>query len=267
MFFYLSKILWFVTAPSSVLVVATLVGVVLVWTSRPRWNRVAGTLALAGALALAFVGFVPVGVLLLIPLENRFPQPDLAGVDPTAIIVLGGAVDEETGRARGQVHLVAAAERLTAGVALARQFPRARLVYSGQSGALFGAEASEAEGARRLWISLGVDPSRIAIENRSRNTYENAQFTRDLLRPSPGQRFMLVTSAYHMPRAVGLFRKAGFDLVPYPVDYRTKGTLADLHPMRQASESLNVFDVAVREWIGLVAYRLTGKIDAVLPGP
>jgi uncharacterized SAM-binding protein YcdF (DUF218 family) len=267
MFFYLSKILWLATAPSNVLVVATLVAVLVVWTSGPRIKRMACGAALAGASGLAAAGFLPLGVLLLAPLEDRFPRPDLAGLEPAGIIVLGGAVDEEIGLARGETHLVGGAERLTAAVALSRQFPGVRLVYSGQSGALLGTTASEAEFARRLWLSLGVDADRIVIENRSRNTYENAQFTRDLLQPRAGQRFILVTSAYHMPRSVGLFREAGFDVVPYPVDHRTKATLADLLPMRQASEGLVVFDTAVREWIGLAAYRLTGKIDTLLPGP
>ncbi|MBV9218265.1 MAG: YdcF family protein [Methylobacteriaceae bacterium] len=266
MFFYLSKILWFVAAPSNLLVALTLVAAAAACRSA-RWRRVACASALAGALALALIGILPVGTLLLEPLEVRFPRPDLAGLDPAGIIVLGGAIEETIGAARGDTHLLEGAERLTAAVALARRFPNAKLVYSGQSNALLGPGGSESEDARRLWVSLGIAPERVALENRSRNTYENAQFTRELLRPEPGQRFILVTSAYHMPRAVGLFRKAEFDVVPYPVDYRSAGTLIDLVPMREASQGMRAFDVAVREWIGLVAYHLTGRIDALLPGP
>jgi uncharacterized SAM-binding protein YcdF (DUF218 family) len=132
---------------------------------------------------------------------------------------------------------------------------------------VFERTASEASGAKRLWLELGVPPERIIIEDKSRNTDENARFTFALLHPKPGQHYLLVTSAYHMPRTVGLFRKAGFDVVPYPVDYRTRGNWADLEPGGLASEGLAHVDLAMREWTGLVMYRLTGRIDSFFPGP
>jgi uncharacterized SAM-binding protein YcdF (DUF218 family) len=265
-FFVASKIFWFVAAPTNLLIMVTAVGVLFSF-SRGKPRRWARSLAIVGALALVIAGFSPLGALLLRPLEDRFPQPSLAGLDPSGIIVLGGPVDEEISKARGEVHLIEGAERLTAGVELASRFPKARLVYTGGSGRLLSSGASEAEQARRLWIDLNIPAARILIEDRSRNTYENAVFTRDLLKPVPGETFVLVTSAYHMPRSVGLFRKAGFAVVPVPVDYRTAGTLQDLVPKRLADEGLALVDLSLREWIGLAAYYATGKIDQLLPGP
>jgi uncharacterized SAM-binding protein YcdF (DUF218 family) len=263
MFFYLSKILWFFADPSNFLVFATLVCVA--WLHRSR--RLAWRLALAGALGLAVAGFSPIGVLLLRPLEDRFPQPDLARLDPAGIIVLGGAIEPAVSAARGMVHLSEGAERMTSAVALGRRFPRAPLIYTGGSAAVFERTESEASGARELWLELGVPPQRIIVEDKSRNTDENARFTFALLQPKPGQRYLLVTSAYHMPRAVGLFRKAGFDIVPYPVDYRSRGNWADLRPRDLASDGLGRVDLAAREWTGLVMYRLTGRIDSFFPAP
>ncbi len=144
---------------------------------------------------------------------------------------------------------------------------KARLVYTGGSNALVSVIGGEAEDARRLWVSLGIDPARITIEDQSRNTDENARFVRDLLRPAPGQTWVLVTSAYHMPRSVGLFRAAGFPVVPYPVDYRTTGTWRDALPNLQLSFGWARLDFVTREWIGLVAYRLSGRIGDVFPAP
>ena len=106
------------------------------------------------------------------------------------------------------------------------------------------------------------------MERRSRNTAENAEFSKALVAPKAGERWLLVTSAFHMPRSIGLFRKAGFAVEPYPVDWRVGGRddLFTLPELRRLTGWASV-DVGVREWIGLVAYRLTGKIDEFLPGP
>lgn len=264
MFFILSKVLWMVAAPTNLLLASAAVG-----SLAARAGRGWGTgLAVAAVLALLACGSLPVGKLMLRPLEERFPQPALdAGPAPAGIVVLGGAIDQEVGAARGQVTMGEAGTRLTTGAALARRFPGAVLVYTGGSNALVEAVAGEAEDARRLWIDLGIAPGRIRIEDASRNTAENARLTRDLLHPGPGQRWLLVTSAYHMPRSVGLFRAAGFDVVPVPVDYRSTGTWRDLLPTSDLAAGLMRLDVAAREWLGLLAYRLSGRIAEVLPSP
>ena len=231
-------------------------------------RRRPGVRLLAGAVVtLVLLGFLPVGTLMLRPLEDRFAQAAPEGLRPDGIVVLGGAIDQVIGAARGQVTISDSATRITAGAALARRYPKARLVYTGGSNAIVSAIGGEAEDARRLWVALGIDPGRITIEDQSRNTDENARFVRDVLRPVPGQTWILVTSAYHMPRSVGLFRTAGFPVVPYPVDYRTTGTWRDALPNLQLSAGLARLDFVTREWIGLVAYRLSGRIDDVFPGP
>ena len=142
---------------------------------------------------------------------------------PYGIIILGGAIDDEVSRARGQTIFDEGAARLTEAAILARRYPMAKIVYTGGSASLLGRASTEAEEGRKLLIALGVEPARIEIEPRSRNTDENARFTAALLHPKPDQTWLIDTSAYHMPRAMGLFRKAGFNAIAYPVDYRTEG--------------------------------------------
>ena len=187
--------------------------------------------------------------------------------DPAGIIVLGGAVDEDLTVLRDQVTLTESAGRMTEGMALALRHPSARLVYSGGSAHLREAAQSESDVARRMWLELGVPASRMTFEDRSRNTHENALFTKALVQPRPGEVWLLVTSAYHMPRAVGIFRQIGFPVVPYPVDFRTAPWPGPLHADAAASANLRLVDTAAREWIGLVAYWLTGRTDSLFPAP
>lgn len=264
MFFYLSKILWFFTAPSNLLTFAALLGALLCGT---RLARVGRRIAIISVGLLLFIGIAPIGNLLFFALEQRFPTLPQTGLDPYGVVVLGGAIDEIVGRSRGQVSVDEAAERMTEGAVLARLYPNAKLVFSGGSNVFFDRGVTEASEARRFFEQAGVAPERIILEDKSRNTFENAVFTRDLVKPQPGQRWLLVTSAYHVPRAVSLFRKAGFPVLAYPVDYRSEATLGEMRPMREIAIGLHRFDTASREWIGLVAYWIAGKTDALLPGP
>jgi uncharacterized SAM-binding protein YcdF (DUF218 family) len=257
MFFIASKVLWFLLAPVNLLLVIALLAIA-------AGRRAPAILCIVALLA---IGATPIGARLIEPLENRFPpQPeDMAA--PYGIIILGGAIDDELGRARGRVSIGDGAERLTQAVTLSRRFPEASIVYTGGNNSLRGAETSEAADALKLLTALGVDRQRITIEAKSRNTDENARFTRDLLHPAADQRWLLITSAWHMPRSMGLFRKAGFDVVAYPVDYRTTGGIGDWRFNAGPLRGLSIFDLATHEWTGLFFYWLTGRTDVLFPAP
>lgn len=265
MFFYLSKILWFFVAPSNLVLICLGFAVLAFLVRRMRLGAI---LASAGAIAYGVFGFLPLHVWLLAPLENRFPVPDLKGRQVEGIIVLGGAVDPATTAARGPVQLSDSASRMTAAMALARQFPQAKFVFTGGSASILGSKLTEAGAAKLFFEQLGLPSGRLILEDRSRNTYENAVFTKRLVAPKPGETWLLVTSAFHMPRSVGIFRKAGFTVLAYPADYRTDGRRGEyLKPVRELSWGLRLTDMAVREWIGLAAYYATGRTDALLPAP
>jgi uncharacterized SAM-binding protein YcdF (DUF218 family) len=264
MFFIASKIFWFVAEPVSLAIVVGVLGLLL------GFSRFAGAgrALTAGAIIVLAAGLLtPLGALLLWPLEERFPPPPAGIPAPAGIIVLGGALDMEKSEARGQVFLTADAARMTAAIELARRYPSARLVFTGGAAGLLLEERAEAIGARKLWLSLGVPDEQMTFEKKSRNTWENALFTRDLVKPKPGETWLLVTSAWHMPRSVGIFRRLGIDVIPYPVAYRTFGDERDFLLPISMIDKIIMLDYGVREWAGLLAYWLAGKTDALFPAP
>jgi uncharacterized SAM-binding protein YcdF (DUF218 family) len=264
MFFPLSKILGFFAIPSNLVVSIGILGLLLLPT---RFARAGRALAFASLIVLAILGLSPAGNALIIPLEERFPRWDATRGAPDGIIVLGGAISPDISAARDEVALNEAAERLTVVAELARRCPNARIVFSGGSGALIYDEGAEASFALRLLESFGIPRARITLEDRSRNTVENAVLSKAIAQPKPRERWLLVTSAHHLPRAVGVFRKAGFPVEAYPVDWRTRGADDALRPFASVGDGLRRSDTAVREWVGLAVYWLTGRSSELFPGP
>ncbi|AWN51241.1 YdcF family protein [Methylobacterium sp. 17Sr1-1] len=262
MFFVLSKVLWFLTAPSNLLLLLVLAGAGLAL----RWRRLGLCLVAAAGLALLVGGLSPLGSFAFRPLEERFPAFRDDGAPVAGIVVLGGGIETGLSATRGQMLLNEAGERLVALGDLARRYPQATLVFAGGSGRLTGdGGVSESRILRRHAASLGVAPERITYDEKSRNTHENAVFSAELAKPKPGERWLLVTSAWHMPRAMGCFRRAGYTVTAYPVDYRTAPRRNSIHAT--AGDGLFEVDIAVREWLGLVAYWASGYTEAVFPAP
>lgn len=264
MFFYASKIIGFFAIPSNFVILIGIVGALLL---RTRFVRTAWGLVIGSLLLLAVLGLSPVGNALIVPLEDRFPAWDERHGPPHGIVVLGGALSPDVSHARNTVALNEAAERLTAVAELARRYPDARIIFSGGSAALVFEERPEAEFALRLLESLGIPRGRVVPEDKSRNTVENARLSREIAQPKPGERWLLVTSAYHLPRAVGVFRQAGFPVEAYPVDWRTRGAGDALRPFPTLGDGLRRTDTAMREWIGLLAYWASGRSSELFPGP
>ena len=250
--------------PTNFLLGIGFVGAVLMATRFAAFGR---KLVIAAVLLLVVCGLSPLGKILLYPLESRFPAWDAARGAPDGIIVLGASIEADLSVAHGTPVVRGAPDRIIAAAALAKRYPNARVVFSGGSANLISNDAREADFAGAIFESLGVDKSRLIMERRSRNTQENAEFSKALVAPKDGERWLLVTSAFHMPRSVGLFRKAGFAVEPYPVDWRVGGPDDLMAFSNAAIEGLGRTDLAVREWMGLIAYRVAGKIDELLPGP
>ncbi|MBS0529528.1 MAG: YdcF family protein [Proteobacteria bacterium] len=264
MFFVLSKMLGFIVLPSNAIALVCGLGLCLVVLKRRRTG--AGLLT-AGIVALLIFGYSPLSNVLLLALSERFPAWHFDGHEPDGIIILGGAIQPEISAARNAVEVDGSAERIIGGLELARRFPQARVVYSGGSGNLIENSVPEAPIAGSLLERFGIAPERIVLESNSRTTDENARFIRKLVAPKPGQRWLLVTSAHHMPRSMGAFRKAGFDVEAYPVDWRTRGWSDAAMSFDRLSAGLARADVALHEWTGLVAYWLSGRSDELFPAP
>jgi uncharacterized SAM-binding protein YcdF (DUF218 family) len=264
MFFILSKLLGFFALPSNAMLAAGLIGLLLMRTKRIA--RTGRRLVTASMLLFLACGLLPVAKLLMTPLEERFPPWDEARGAPYGIIVLGGAIDPDS-TLRPYSGLNEAAERITVIAELARRYPAAKILYTGGDGHLMARSDNEAQTAAALFRSFGVPDSRILLEAKSRTTAENATFSAQLVKPKPGERWMLITSAFHMPRSVGAFRKAGFDVEAFPVDYRTNGFSDLWSPFSSVTSGLDNTDRAFHEWLGLAAYWLTGRSSALFPAP
>jgi uncharacterized SAM-binding protein YcdF (DUF218 family) len=263
-FFVLSKTLGVMLLPGNLLIGIGVLGAILLAT---RFAALGRTFLVAVVVLLAIAGFSPLGNLLLYPLEARFPRWNSVGGAPDGIVVLGGSIDADISVAHDTPVVRNAADRIIAAAELARRYPNARIVFSGGSANLISNDAKEADYAAEIFETLGIAKSRLIIERQSRNTWENAEFSKALAAPKPGERWLLVTSAFHMPRSVGLFRKVGFPVEAYPVDWRV-GTGNDVFWFtNSAIDGLSRTDLAVREWMGLIAYRAAGRTNELLPGP
>jgi uncharacterized SAM-binding protein YcdF (DUF218 family) len=218
-----------------------------------------------GTAGLAFSLFFPVDQWLVRPLDDRFPPVTAPPAHVDGIIVLGGSIDDLTSEDRGVPVIGAAGDRITAFVALARRYPEAKLVFTGGSGNIVQGMTNEAKWARILFASLGLPADRVIYENRSRTTRENATDSFALVRPRAGETWILVTSASHMPRAVGVFRHVGWPVLPWPVGYLSRDRLPGYSLSLGARFA--IIDWAAHEWIGLAAYRARGWTDALFPGP
>lgn len=264
MFYYLSKIFWLFVQPIN------LIGILLVASLATQvlgWRRLALFSAATALAVLVLAAWTTLGALMLHPLENRFARPDPAPGQVAGIIVLGGGFQGTVNLARGGYELNDAGDRMVEAAVLARRYPEAKVIVSGGTGSLLFEGEADAASAPRLLAGLGVAADRLVLEGRSRNTYENAVFTAEMMRPQPGQKWLLVTSAFHMPRSMGLFRKAGFDVLPWPTDYKTSGREAPGLTEDNVHDSLKNTTTGLREWIGLLAYWISGRIDRPLPAP
>jgi uncharacterized SAM-binding protein YcdF (DUF218 family) len=264
MFFVLSKTLGVFLVPSNLIMALGALGLGLFFSKR---RRAGGRLCACCVAALLIFGFSPVGALMLLPLETRFSPWDPQAGDPAGMIVLGGGVDPELTTARGTPAIGSAGARIVVAAELAYRYPKARLVYLGGNPSLLSANFSEADVAAGILKNLGVRADRVQLERTSRNTDENVRFLMRLVNPKPCERWLLVTSASHIPRSIGLFRKAGFNVEPYPVDWGTRGW-SDIYEFQtNFIGGLILTDRAAHEWLGLIAYRLTGKTDELFPSP
>jgi uncharacterized SAM-binding protein YcdF (DUF218 family) len=257
LFFVASKTLGALLRAETWGILAVALTVLALLLGRRRLALAASSLTL---LALLLFTILPLGDLLLQPLERRYPaNPPLERVD--GIIVLGGAEDVGGSAYWGQTQLNEAGERFTTAMALARRFPEARVLFTGGSGALrdlAGAMVSEAAAAERFFRDQGLHPARLLLEGQSRNTAENARLSLQTAKPQSKDVWLLITSASHLPRALRSFAAAGWPaLTPYPVDFRTSSFSSGIG--WNLPRNLQVLNIALREYAGQLVYALTGR--------
>ena len=267
-------LLWSLASPSQILLVCAIVGGVLLIVSRPRVGpptrmaRLGRTLSVTGGLGLLVFGLFPTSHALARVLEERFPRPDLPP-DVAGIVLLGGAERITASGVHGEPLLNASGTRYVAALRLAVRYPQARLVHTGGARRPGGGQGlvSESGIAAAVLEGSGLDQRRIVYESVARDSCEHPARVRELVRPAPGETWVVVTSAMHVPRVVGCFRAAGWpDVVPYPTDFRVVAGDWDRGTFRIA-DNLALLDAALHEWVGLAYYRLTGRIAEIFPAP
>ena len=230
-----------------------------------RLRRSGSVFALLGLVVLFLSLFTTTGPYFLQILEDRFPRPSPPPTELSCIIVLGGAFENVVIAGRGGMEFNQAADRFIETVRLAKTYPAARILVSGGDGSLSGAYEGDARVSQGFFDAFGIAADRVIREEDSRTTFENARYTKDLLAANGLGRCALVTSAYHMPRSVGLFRAKSIDVIPWPADYRTSGKVRLGIDLTQPSLNAQLATTAAKEWTGLLAYYLLGRTQTLLP--
>jgi uncharacterized SAM-binding protein YcdF (DUF218 family) len=261
--FLFGKLVWAAVQPGNLLLLCLLAGVLLFLLSRGRRGRMLVGLA---ALGFALLAVTPIGPAMLLTLEMRLPRPAVLPNKIAGILVLGGAVDPGLSLSYGETVFGSAVARVLAGTALARRYPEAKLALIGGEGGFVPVGLAESRATLGFVIAQGIDPDRVILEERSRSTHENAVYAKELIRPEPGATWILITSAYHMPRSIASFDAVGWPVIPYPVDYRTDprtGLGANFNLL----DGLSTVTLAGKEWAGLLGYRLMGWTRQLFPEP
>ncbi len=260
--FLASKLFWLVVQPLSLAFLCSTIAAVLALTG---WRRLGAALSILASLMLFLILYTTTGGVALQVLEARFERPAAEPENLSCIIVLGGALENAVTTSRGGVELNQAGERYLETIRLALRHPESRILISGGDGSLSGTYEGDAEASQRLFSAFDIPEERLVKENRSRNTHENAWQTKQLLASESLSDCLLITSAFHMPRSIGLFRMADIPIIPWPVDFRTSGTLGLGLDFTQPTTNAQLTSTALREWVGLLGYYLTGRIASVFP--
>ena len=242
---------WWIINIEMIFLALLVSGALLLWRKRKKAGK---QCIVWGCVGFCFFTIVPVGLWTIEGLENRFPKMTSLPSDAKGAIFLGGTFDKMTSEARKETAYSPAAGRFIQFIQLAKQYPHLQLVCTGMP--------FEAEAAKKELPSLGIDPATVLFEAESKNTQQNASMTAALIHPHPEDKWVVVTSALSMPRAVALFRKAGFNVIPYPVDYHTPG---NYEPWFFIGLALNLegWQFAMREYLGMVINYIRGRSDRI----
>lgn len=228
---------------------------------KSRYYSFAKTTVAVITFLLLFMVIGGLGETLLRPLENAVPPAPLQNTNVDGIILLTGDENERISMDRDTPIAGAASQRHIQLARLAQQFPEAKILVTGSSRPQhMAADYGVIKIVEKNLAAMGVDSGRVIFEPQAVNTHENALFGHAVARPQVGERWALVTSAYHMPRAVLSFEKVGWTVIPAPTDYMTASRYSwDFR--FSLSQQLRMLTIAMHEYVGLLAYRILGWVD------
>jgi len=267
MFFIFSKIVGFFldlgTVWGILLILATLLSLF------QRTRKLSFKIFMAQAIVILLVTVLPVGEWLEHHLEMRFPTQTDVSSDIVGVITLAGSIDIETYKESGLTEFESSSDRILEMIRMSKMYPNLPIIYTGGDGALMSSGVSEADIVAAWMVQAELAKPNIKFETSSRNTFENAVFSRALVKQQwptlLNGKWLLITSARHMPRAVGTFHKAGWNIEPWPVDYETANGI--LLTSLNVSRSISSMSRALKEWVGLTAYYWTDRTSEWFPAP
>lgn len=233
--------------------------------ARLKWPKAGQKIANTALVAILVLGILPIGPLLLNWMERQYPKPETLPPKVDGIILLGGAFETGLSQTYGHIAPTGQMGRVLCFVDIAREYPNAKLAFTGGSGNMAFPEARESIDAKEFFAMSILNKRKIIYEERSRNTYENAVFSKEIIKPKAGENWILVTSAFHMPRSVGIFEKQGWPVIPYACDQKTYGTLESYLRMPNINSNYALLGIVFKEWVGSIVYYVTGKTAFILP--
>lgn len=260
MFFTLSKIFWALVQPLNALCLLALAGLLI----RLKWKVVGQRIMNTALILILILGILPIGPVMMVWLERQYPAPKTLPAQIDGIIVLGGAFESYLTQTHGQIVSNDQVDRMFCFIDLAQKYPNAKLVFSGGAGDIMNPQAMEGNDARAFFKLTGLNRE-ILYEEKSRNTYENALYSKELVNPKTGESWVVTTSAFHMPRTMGIFTKLGWPVIPYACDPKTDGTYDLARRIPGVNGYYSMMNTALKEFIGATVYYLTGKSAFILP--
>lgn len=251
----LSNLVWSCARPSTMLLFMLILGFVLILIGRGRTGRV---MIGAATLILSAIAVLPIADWAMASLEDNYPRQREWPEHIDGIIGLGGAVIPDLTEIWHTPALTDGAERMTSFVAAARHYPEARLIFTGGTGSPEPSGLRETDVAAMLFEQLGLPANRVTLERTAQNTRENATKTLELVHPQPGEKWLLVTSAFHMPRAQAAFAHAGWQVIPWPTGFKSGRNHGEMTVSIDLPRDLTSLDYAFHEWAGMLVYRARG---------
>ena len=260
MSFYLSKILWLIVNPFNIFILITLFTMFLYFINSRRLSLI---IYLINFIFIALISFLPIGSYLTYIIEKEFHTNTKIPERVDGILILGGATNPLLFKEFDQISLNGSAERLVESVMIIRKFEKAKVIFSGGSGIVNRSDLGHSQVAKLFYKKMGVDINKIFFEDKSRNTHENIIYSKKIAKPKKNENWLLITSAFHMKRALLIAEKNNWKFIPYAVDFKNIKEFK-LTPNLNLLSNLNSFQSGLHEWLGLVSYYIMGRTEKFL---
>ena len=259
MSFYLSKILWLVLNPFNIFILFTIVTIFLYLIS---FKRTSIAIFFINSLYLFIISVLPIGNYLIYKIEKDYHSQSSIPDRLDGILILGGVTNPSMYKEFNEISVNGSAERLIESVSLIKRFNKSKVIFSGGSGIINRPDLGHSQVAKSFYKKVGLDESRIIFEDNSRNTYENILFSKKIAQPKKNENWLLITSAYHMKRALLIGSKNNWEFIPYAVDFKNKRKFKFV-PSLNLLSNINSLQYGSHEWLGLISYYLMNRTDKI----